>query len=163
MPIMSEEMLLDAPIPGQSLTQSPDTPLPYEQPPEFTDVEKASKWLFDRLTDPDFMPQVVDLLSTGMPVETLTQIVVFNGFKDGKWNPDLMLLLIEPCLYILLFICEVNSVDYILSFDEDDYVDPQEEKEMKVHIGKMVGQKGKQIDTSAVMDVPSLLGMEGEL
>ena len=37
---------MQRPIPGQSLTNSPDTPYPWEQPTEFTEIQPAIESMF---------------------------------------------------------------------------------------------------------------------
>ena len=39
---------MDRPIPGESLTNDPENPYPWEKPTEFTNVVKASEYLFER-------------------------------------------------------------------------------------------------------------------
>ena len=51
----------DAPIPGQSLTDTPGN-AKWEHPPQFTDVEEASEHVWDRLHDRNFLPQVLSFL-----------------------------------------------------------------------------------------------------
>lgn len=112
------ELEFDAPIPGEGLTSNPDSPQSWERPPEYTDYDEATKYIFDSLmAAPD---QAVDLMSQGLPVDTLATQILFSGFSTGKWNPDLMLLLIEPVIYMLIFICEQAGVDYDLTLDDVD-------------------------------------------
>ena len=81
----------DAPIPGQSLTDEPGN-YPWEHPPQYTDVIEASEFVWDRLHRPAFTEQVLAMLDAGIPVEALGRIIIFNGFMEGKWNPDLAFL-----------------------------------------------------------------------
>ena len=41
-----QEVLFEAPIAGQSLTNAPDQKYPWESPPEFTSLEKLEKKYF---------------------------------------------------------------------------------------------------------------------
>ena len=87
----------DAPIPGQSLTNTPGN-YPWEHPSQFSDVEKASEYVWDRLHSEEMLDQVITLLKEGVPVEALTRMILFGGFAEGKWNPDVALLLSEIIL-----------------------------------------------------------------
>ena len=49
----NEMALMSRPVPGMSLTQNPESPWPWEKPPEFTVVEKAVEYIFDELTKRD--------------------------------------------------------------------------------------------------------------
>ena len=40
-------------IPGQSLTNSPDEPYRWEQPPEFTNPRETMLYIFEQLTVPE--------------------------------------------------------------------------------------------------------------
>ena len=84
----------DAPIPGQSLTDTPGN-YPWEHPPQFVKVEEASEYIWDRLHDEQLLEQVIMMLKEGVPVEALSRMILFGGFVEGKWNPDLGILLAE--------------------------------------------------------------------
>ena len=84
----------DAPIPGQSLTNTPGN-YPWEHPSQFTTVEEASEYIWDRLHDTQMAEQVITMLKNEVPVEALSRMVSFGGFAEGKWNPDLAILLAE--------------------------------------------------------------------
>ena len=84
----------DAPIPGQSLTDTPGN-YPWEHPPQFTKVEEASEYVWDRLHDEQLLEQIIMMLKEGVPVEALSRMVLFGGFVEGKWNPDVAILLAE--------------------------------------------------------------------
>ena len=83
--------------------------------------------MFDRLVNEESV-QLVEFIARGVPIETLATQIAFGGFAKGKWNADLMLLLLEPIVYILLFISEQAGVDYVLSFDEEmEFLEPEGE------------------------------------
>ncbi len=108
----------DAPIPGESLTSSPESPWPWEKPPQYTDEEEAKEVVFKKLMEPQTMSRVVDLMSEGVPVADIAQIMVFAGFQQGAWNPDMMLTMIEPVMYTLLFLAEQTGLDPVIKRDE---------------------------------------------
>ena len=86
----------NAPIPGESLTQDPDQKFPWEQPPEINDVDTAIKEIFINLTEKDTLVELLNILNNGQPVDEIAQIVAYRGMSVGKYNSDLMLLLLEP-------------------------------------------------------------------
>ena len=55
-----------------------------------------------------------------MTIMEITQLVLFEGFRNGKWNPDLMMLLIEPVAYTLMALAERVNVDYVVEEDDED-------------------------------------------
>jgi hypothetical protein len=115
------------PIPGQSLTSNPDNPAPYEKPPEFTSVHAASEFIFSKLIEEETYVQTMGLLLDDMPIMDITQTILFSGFTEGKWNPDLMLMLVEPIAYMLLALAERADIEPVLYRDEEQD-DEEEEK-----------------------------------
>ena len=49
------------------------------------------------------------------------------GFQAGKWNPDLMLMLIEPTIYMLLAIAEQIGIDPVLDREDDRDIESSED------------------------------------
>lgn len=117
---------LGRPIPGQSLTSDPDNPAPYEKPPEFTSVHAASEFIFEKLIDEEVYPQMMGLLADDVPIMDIVRTTLFAGFTEGKWNPDLMLMLVEPVAYMLLALAERAEIDPVIYRGEDEDEDEEE-------------------------------------
>ena len=111
------------PIPGSSLTSDPDNPAPYEQPPEYVNVHEASEWLFSELIEEDRYDQLITALHEGIPVADIAQVILFTGFTQGKWDVNLMTLMIEPAMYIIMALAERAGVDFVLHRDENSEED----------------------------------------
>ena len=84
----------DVPIPGQSLTDTPGNAT-WEHPPEYSDVEKASEYIWDKIHEKKVLEQVITFLENDVPVEAVVRLILFGGFVEGKWNPDVAILLSE--------------------------------------------------------------------
>ena len=90
----------DAPVPGQGLTDKPGN-YPWEHPPQFTDTSEAADFVWDKLTQPQFAEQVIAMLDSGIPVEAIGRIILFSGFTEGKWNPDVAFIIAEPVMKMI--------------------------------------------------------------
>lgn len=161
-----KKVMFDKPIPGQSLTNSSDKKMPYERPPEFTNIDKAQTYVFDSMMERG--EDVVDLITMGIPVTTIAMSVLMKGFANGKWNPDLLLMLIEPTIYITLFIAEQAGVDYILDADEEmENLPPEARMKATNYLEKTMKEVTKKVeastDSASVEELlpPSLLSKEG--
>jgi hypothetical protein len=45
----------------------------------------------------------------------MAQVILYKGYTEGLWNPDLMLSLIEPTIYLLINIADYADIkDYTL-------------------------------------------------
>lgn len=108
----------DAPVPGQSLTDKPGS-APWEHPPQITDTEEAADFIWDRLTTPEMAEQVIAMLDSGVPVEAIGRIVVFAGFTEGKWTPDVAFIIAEPVMKMIATIGVIAGIkDIKMSMDD---------------------------------------------
>src|SRR5210317_417195 len=112
------------PIPGQSLTNSPEQPYKWEQPPEFVNTKEASLYVFSVLTTPETVPNLLESVANGVGIVDLASITLYSGFLEGKWNPDLMTMLMEPTMYMIIALAEKADIDYIM--DAQDVNEPEE-------------------------------------
>jgi len=119
------------PIPGQSLTNSPDESYPWESPPEFTNFKDALEYITDKLLiEENYMP-MMQSVSDGVPLSDITTQLLYVGFREGKWNPDLLLLLVEPVMYVLMALAEKADIQYVLYGDEEQDEEPETDLESK--------------------------------
>ena len=122
---------MQRPIPGQSLTNSPDSPYPWEQPPEFTEIQPAIESLYVSLTEEDAYEAIVDLIDADNTIADAAQVVLYAGFEEGLWNPDLMTLLIEPTMYLIMGLVErAGRLEY--KIDREPEVEDEEDKLQQV-------------------------------
>lgn len=108
------------PIPGQSLTNSPDQRYAWEQAPEFVNFKEALDFtVSELLLEENYMPMMA-AIGEGVTIVDLATQMGYVGFREGKWNPDLMLMLIEPFMYLLMALAEKAGIDYRIDSEEDD-------------------------------------------
>ena len=106
--------------PGEAMSNNPDSPYPFESAPEFTVQREALEYLFTVITDESKYVDILIAIDYGVPIMELTQVILFKGFTEGKWNPDLLLLLAEPLAYMLMALSERQGIDYIINSDDND-------------------------------------------
>ena len=124
---MKNAQKMERPIPGQSLTNDPEAPLPFEQPPRFVDKTDALEYLFASFVEEKKYLALMGALEQGLPIMDLTKLLLVSGFQDGMWNYDLMLILIEPTAYMIMALAERAGVEFqIINPEEDDEADEEE-------------------------------------
>lgn len=117
----------NAPIPGESLTASPDTPTTWERPPEFTDQEDAMRAVYMELTEQDTLRKLINIISEGVALDEIAQVILYKGYRSGKFNPDMVMLLAEPTIYLLIAIADYADIkDYVL-YEGEEEDDPDTE------------------------------------
>jgi hypothetical protein len=107
------------PIPGQSLTNAPDQPYNWEKPSEYTNPKEAMLYVFETLTVPETTENLLISLKNGVGVIDIASITLYSGFLEGKWSPDLMLLLMEPTMYMIMALAEKADINYSLEAGDD--------------------------------------------
>lgn len=117
------------PIPGQSLTDNPDQSYPWESPPEYTDFNKAFNYLAEELLEEEIYVPLMVAMGQGVPISDITLQLLQRGFQEGKWNPDIFMMLLEPTMYLLLALAEKAGIEPRLYGDEEDDLDDDEKNE----------------------------------
>jgi hypothetical protein len=107
------------PIPGQSLTNSPEQPYNWEKAPELVNPKEAMLDVFNTLIQEDSLLNILNALDNGVGVIDLASVTLYTGFLEGKWNPDLMMLLMEPTIYMIMALAEKAEIDYVLEAGDD--------------------------------------------
>ena len=116
----------NAPIPGESLTTASDMPKAWERPPQYSSQHEAMEAVYMEITQEDSLRKLITIINDGVALDEIAQIILYKGYTEGKFSPDLMLLLIEPTLYLLIAIADYADIsDYTLYNEEVD--DPNAE------------------------------------
>ena len=119
-------------IPGQSLTNDPNQPYNWEKPAEYSNPKEAMLYVFETLTVPETTTNVLLSLSNGVGVIDIASITLYSGFLEGKWNPDLMILLMEPTRYMVMALAEKAGIEYNLEAGDDEGpIEMSPEKQLK--------------------------------
>ena len=148
------------PIPGQSWTQPVEERRPFEGKPDFVDMQEALEYTALELLDEENYVPIVLALGDGVPVMDLALQMGYVGFREGKWNPDLMLMLLEPFAYLLMALAEKSGVKYRLDSDDAtalmdmDDGDSDEEEAMLVAKAKNIADVARRKKARAGGNVP---------
>lgn len=123
----AEPYLFETAIPGQSLTNSPEEPYAWEQPPEITSQKEAINRMFMEIINPENIEVLARMMSDDIPIANIAELLIKTGFQKGKFNPDLAITLMEPTMYMLLSVAEKVGIDPVISEDDDeDEIDDSE-------------------------------------
>ena len=161
-----------APTPGESLTTPTDMPKAWERPPQFVDQGNAMEAVYMEVTQIDNLRKLIDLIDEGTALDEIAQVILYKGYSEGKWTPDLMMLLIEPTLYLLIAIADYADIkDYTLYTGEEtdpdaeihgDDVEPvdfdaDENEDEEIKTDKMAEPKAESLGESLLSRVESEL------
>ena len=116
-------------IPGQSLTNNPDNKYPWENPPTLTNPREALDVIVAEILQPEAVKNIVNALSKGAAIADIGSAVLYSKFIEGDINPDTMMLLAEPIMYVLMAIGEEANIKYNIEGNDLDEFDDEDEKE----------------------------------
>ena len=153
-------------IPGECLTANRYEPRSWERPPEFTTMKDALEHVLSLLIKEKTYVSIVGAIGRGVPISDVVQQILYIGFTKGKWNPDMMLLLVEPIIYLLMSLCEKAGMEYKLyrgekEDEEDDDIEgslSSRGKELQ-SLAKMIDEKAES-GTITSASIPREIAME---
>ena len=153
----------NSPTPGEGLTQSPEQKFPWEQPPRHTEVKPVMEEIFLQITERENLIELLGLFMNKQPVDEIAQVILYKGATSGLFNMDLMLMLVEPTMYLLIAIAEEYDIEPVIYEGQD--VDLAEKEDIdtvkKETLGKQVGQVRKDaVPPSLLQRVKTLPEME---
>ena len=125
---MSE--LLNAPIAGQSLTDTPKN-YPWERPAEISDPREAIKFHMDGLSAPEALDNIVELIQVGVPLRALSKTILTTAQMEGIHSVDVSLIIGDVVFEELVSIAEEAGLDYTTG-DEPSEREMQEKEDQQV-------------------------------
>lgn len=118
----------EAPIPGQSLTDTPKNYL-WENPPEISDPEEAIQMYLTKMTEnPDLLDDIFVLLEAGLTIKELTSGLLRTGVANGIHSIDLSLLIAPVVHQFIKVMAAESNVSFKDGFDDKEV---KEEKKKK--------------------------------
>ena len=122
--------LLNAPIAGQSLTDTPKN-YPWERPAEISDPREAIKFHMDGLSAPEALDNIVELIQVGVPLRALSKTVLTTAQMEGIHSVDVSLIIGDVVFEELVSIAEEAGLDYTTG-DEPSEREMQEKEDQQV-------------------------------
>ena len=126
-----DEMEMEAPVgsieakdpfavapPGHSLTED-NSKWAWGKPPQIVDPEQALEVAIASLQRPKVRDEMFKLLYTGVSVEVMVEGYVLQAFHDGKFMPDVGMLIKPPLGLYIAHMAEEAGIPYRLFENED--------------------------------------------
>ena len=117
------------PIPGQSLTNSPESAYHWESPPTLTNPREALDVIVAEIMQPEAVKNIVNALVNGAAVGDIGSAILYAKFTEGDITPDTMMLLAEPVMYTIMAIGEEANIKYNIEGNDLDEFDEEDEAE----------------------------------
>ena len=112
------EVMIDAPIAGQSLTTELGN-RPWQKPAQYTTVEEALDFYIPRLTDVETQDDLMNVIELGIPLTTIADALQSGGTMDGKHSIDVGILIIPVLIETLAYLAEEQGVEYVTGTERE--------------------------------------------
>ena len=109
--------MLQAPIPGQSLTKEPGN-YPWEVPPELSTIEDVIEYYTERLLDANADDAILVCLDGGISVEKMAEFITTSGTMNGRHSLDLAFLVDPYVRELIKYVADSANADYIESYSD---------------------------------------------
>ena len=124
------------PVPGQSLTGDPAQPKPWETPPTFANPREALTHISTLILQPKAIEGILGSLLHGAAVTDVATAILYTSFTEGDITPDVMLMLMEPVMYLIMNIAEEANIKYNIDKDDMDEMDEEDPEEVDEKINE---------------------------
>ena len=104
--------------PGHSLTED-NSRWAWGKPQQVIDPEMALEQAINSIKEPKVQLEMVKLLLTGASVEMMVEGYLLQAFHEGRFGPDVGLLIKAPLAFYIASIAEEENIPYRF-FENDD-------------------------------------------
>ena len=146
----NRQIPIDSPIPGMGMT-APLGGRPWQQPPQLATVEDAMEYYMSKLSDRDFVPELLTVMELGVPLTTLANTMQLASVMEGKHSIDVGILVIPVLVELMANLAEQNDVPYKTGLDpeKDDTISPARialaKKKGKIDLGEKLKPVAKEV------------------
>jgi len=104
--------------PGHSLTED-NSKWAWGKPPRYVDPDVVMDKAIESLKQPRIKEEMMKLLIVGASVEVLVEGYIMQGFQEGRFNPDVGLLIKGPLSLYIANMAEEAGIPYRLFENKD--------------------------------------------
>tara|TARA_R110000772_G_scaffold85761_4_gene180003 strand:+ start:922 stop:1431 length:510 start_codon:yes stop_codon:yes gene_type:complete len=117
--------MFDAPIPGQSMTAELGS-RPWQTPPKLTTVEQALDYYIPKLTSPEKLGTLLNLIEQGVPLVLIADTLQSLSIMEGIHTIDVGILVIPVLVETMIYLAEEADVKYTVGTEKvkDGKIDP---------------------------------------
>jgi len=116
---LEQEVKLDAPVPGMSLTAEPKG-RPWRRPYQYSTVDEAATYYMDLMLDPRFTDGLVEQVEVGFPLAMIADVWISASTMEGLHSVDLGALVSPVVITMMKALLDAEGVSYEIGDEEDE-------------------------------------------
>tara|TARA_R110000764_G_scaffold55721_3_gene121619 strand:+ start:123 stop:644 length:522 start_codon:yes stop_codon:yes gene_type:complete len=111
-----DEQSFDRPIPGMGMTAELGG-RPWQTPPTYATIEETSDYYIERMANPAFKEQLLDVMEMGVPLSTLANTIQMASVMEGLHTVDVGMLVIPILVEAMMLIGDAADVKYVTGME----------------------------------------------
>ena len=111
MPILDKPDLLDAPIPGQSLTGEKGA-YPWEQPPKLNTVDEAAEHYIPMFNEEEILSGILSHIEAGVALTTMADLITKGGVMTGLHSIDVGMMVAPVLVEMMITAADAADIEY---------------------------------------------------
>lgn len=116
--------MIDAPIPGQSLTGEMGSK-PWESPPKYNTVEEAIDFYIGQFAKPKLLGPLLDQVEDGIAISTIVNALQSGAVMEGIHTLDVGLLVAPVLVEYIALQSEEADIKFSVGDEESDIPSPE--------------------------------------
>jgi hypothetical protein len=112
-----DEQSFDRPIPGMGMTAELGG-RPWQTPPTYATIEETSDYYIERMANPAFKEQLLDVMEMGVPLSTLANTIQMASVMEGLHTVDVGMLVIPILVEAMMLIGDAADVKYTTGMED---------------------------------------------
>jgi len=145
----TNEDLLNAPIPGMSLTAEPKS-RPWRRPYQVSNVEEAVALYAPMFRDKTTIKMMVQQIEKGIPLTTIADLLISGNVMEGRHSLDVGMLIAPVLIETMITVADMAGVDYRVG--GEDREDPQTKQEIINRALDKIGAKDVQPEEEVALE-----------
>ena len=131
----------DRPIPGMSMTHELGA-RPWQTPPTYATVEEAADYYIERMANPDFKDQLIDIMEMKVPLTTLANTIQLGSVMEGIHTVDVGMLVLPMLMEMIMMIGDSAGIEYDKGLE-----DPNKQPIRDSLFAKLINKYEKKLNT----------------
>lgn len=148
---LEQEVKLDAPVPGMSLTAEPKG-RPWRRPYQYSTVDEVATYYMDLMMDPRFTDGLIEQVEVGFPLAMIADVWITASTMEGLHSVDLGSLVSPVVITMMKALLDAEDVSYEVGDEEDEVT--MSEKEMIKLRDELIGSDDLEASEPPMMDEP---------
>lgn len=125
----NKQPVLDAPIPGQSLTAEPKS-RPWRRPYRFASVDEAVEFYMPMFEDEIFTGLLVEQMENEVPLTTIAEILTTSNTMEGNHSIDVAVLVAPVLIEAMQYVADVAGIKPVIGTESELYKNLENDSEL---------------------------------